>query len=95
MNSQNNHNGNLLQRFLASSPQLSADTLLELVGSERLLIENHKGITQYGKEGICILTSYGTLSIQGCDLEVAQLSKDQVAIIGKLFRITLEGCDYR
>lgn len=90
MGDQNRNKGRLLERLLESSQQLSAFTLLELVGARRILIENHLGISAYGRELICVKTSYGQLCIKGCNMELAQLSKNQLVITGDIHCILPE-----
>ena len=90
MGERNRNKGRLLERLLETSQQLSAFTLLELVGSGRILIENHLGISVYGRELICVKTSYGQLCIKGCSMELAQLSKNQLVITGEIHSILPE-----
>lgn len=56
--------------------------LVELIGHERLLVENHKGVIQYGCSEIRIKVSYGQLSVCGSRLELARMTKQQLVIIG-------------
>ncbi len=56
--------------------------LVELVGHRRLLVENHKGIIQYGCNEIRIKVCYGQLSVCGSRLELARMTKQQLVIVG-------------
>lgn len=57
-------------------------TLVELAGDKRVLIENHGGVTVYGHREIRIRVSYGMLCVQGTNLELARMSKQQLIITG-------------
>ena len=61
--------------------------LLELLGQERILIENHKGVQEYGNEKICVRTSFGSVSICGMELRLSCLSKEKLVIIGPISQI--------
>lgn len=89
---------NWLQR-LADRADLPGETLpgvplLEIAGDCRVLIEQHKGVTQYSKEQICIKVSYGLICICGCGLELIRMSQEQLAITGQINCVKLQrkGC---
>ena len=63
--------------------------LVELAGDRRVLIENHSGVTEYGKEKICVKVRYGVLTVCGCGLELARMTKDQLVITGRIDGVTL------
>lgn len=63
--------------------------LAELTGEERLLIENHSGVTKYSVEQICVAVSYGQLSVSGNCLQLACVTKDRLLITGKIDQILL------
>lgn len=63
--------------------------LLELAGDRRVLVENHRGVTQYSKELISIRISYGELAVCGCGLELVRMSKDQLIIAGRIDGISI------
>lgn len=64
--------------------------IIEIAGSGRVLIENHMGVCAYGKEQICVKVRYGTVSVNGCCLELARMNRDQLVITGKIAAITLD-----
>ena len=85
---------NWLQR-LADRADLPGETLpgvplLEIAGDCRVLIEQHKGVTQYSKEQICIKVSYGLICICGCGLELIRMSQEQLAITGQIDCVKLQ-----
>lgn len=63
--------------------------LVELAGDHRVLIENHRGVTEYGTERICVKVKYGTLCICGCEMEVAKMTKEQLVITGRIGSVTI------
>ena len=65
--------------------------LIEIYGQERVLIENHQGVTQYGAESICIHVKFGEIRVSGCGLELARMSKGQLVITGCIHGISLNG----
>ncbi len=63
--------------------------LVEISGQQRVLIENHRGVTQYGPEEICVRVSYGQISVRGCGLELARMCKEQLVICGRIDCVSL------
>ena len=63
--------------------------LVELVGSQRVLIEHHHGVTEYGSDEICVNVSYGQVCICGTGLKLAQMTKEQLVITGSIDKIAL------
>lgn len=63
--------------------------LVELTGHNRVLIENHLGVLAYSLQEIQVKVSYGTLCVAGCDLQILQLSREQLVISGKIDTIKL------
>ena len=74
--------------------QLEAQTLpglplVEIAGQNRVLIENHRGVCAYGAELINVRVSYGEVSVRGCALELAKMSREQLVITGKIDCVAL------
>lgn len=63
--------------------------LAELAGDRRLLIEHHRGVTQYSREQICIRVSYGYIQVIGNCLELSRMTAHQLVISGQIYQITL------
>jgi len=70
---------------------LSRLPIIELVGQHRVLIENHHGILCYSLSEIHIKVSYGCISVNGSDLHLIQMSKEQLVISGKIDSVQLFG----
>ncbi len=69
---------------------LPRQLLVELIGDSRVLIENHCGVTAYGRNEICVKTNCGLIHICGEGLELARMSKEQLVILGNIFGIKLQ-----
>lgn len=68
--------------------------LVELSGQNRVLIENHLGVTQYGRESISVRVKFGQIRVSGCDLELARMTKEQLVITGRIDGVSLyRGCN--
>ena len=65
--------------------------LVEIYGDRRVLIENHRGVTEYKREQICVRVGFGQIVVSGSELELAHMSKDQLVICGKIAGINLCG----
>ena len=79
--------------FAADLPDMAVPgmPLIEIYGQERVLIENHQGVTQYGEDRIRIRVKYGDICVSGCDLELARMSKCQLVITGSIRNVSLCG----
>ena len=80
--------------WLTEGMDLAGETLpgmsvAELAGDRRILIEGHRGVTEYCRERITVKVSFGWLSIHGCGLELRQMSKQQLVISGRIDAIQL------
>lgn len=65
-------------------------TVAELLGDRRVLIEHHGGVTEYGRERIRVRVKYGELWICGSGLEMMKMTSSQLVIIGNVESITLK-----
>lgn len=63
---------------------------LTIVGFEELLIENYKGILEYEEFFIRINTYVGIININGFELELDEMTTDDLIIIGKIDSIDFE-----
>lgn len=86
-------NDHWVQR-LADRADLHGESLpgvpvMELAGDRRVLIERHRGVTEYSAERICVLLCYGTLCICGGGLELIRMTRDQLVISGRIDGISI------
>ena len=63
----------------------------ELLGRNRLLIENHLGVLSYGTEEIRIKVNFGCLQITGEDLKLMELCREQLVIMGQIDALHIWG----
>lgn len=63
--------------------------IVEIVGKGRVLLENHYGVIQYGREEIRVKVKLGQIVILGRELELARMTKSQLVICGKIAQIQL------
>lgn len=83
-----------LTERLADGVDLSGEVMpgvpvVELAGDRRVLIECHGGVTQYSCEKICVKVRYGQVTVSGCDLELASMTRDQLVITGRINSVQL------
>lgn len=63
--------------------------LIELWGNERVLIERHGGVIEYGTEMITVRLKCGSVSINGTGLKLCRMCAQQLVITGDIHSITL------
>ena len=66
------------------------ESVVELVGERRILVENHRGVTEYGHERICIRLRCGILTVCGKNLELARMTKELLVITGTVDSVALQ-----
>ena len=64
--------------------------VVELAGDRRILIENHRGVIEYGNERICVKVKFGCLCICGNKMELAKMTKDQLVITGFIDSVMIQ-----
>jgi sporulation protein YqfC len=83
----------LLQRMVQaadlSSEPIPGEPLTEIFCDHSVLIENHKGVTEYSNRQICVQTKFGSINVNGCNLELAKMTDEQLIIKGNIFGIEL------
>ena len=81
--------GRLTEGMDLAGESLPGMTLAELAGDRRMLIEGHRGVTEYCRERVTVKVGYGLLSITGCGLELRQMSRQQLVISGRIDAIAI------
>ncbi len=67
--------------------------LIEIAGDARVLIENHCGVTEYGRNRIGVKVKFGQVTVCGQCLELAKMSRGQLIISGRIESVELfRGC---
>ena len=69
---------------------IPGQSLVEIAGQTRVLIENHKGVTVYECNRIHVKVHFGKLCICGSGLELARMSNCQLVITGRIDCVTLQ-----
>lgn len=67
-----------------------AQTLVEAVGTKRVLVEHHRGIVSYADQEIRVASTYGVVSIQGEGLRLCCMNREQVFLSGQIKSISME-----
>lgn len=73
---------------LAGEP-IPGQSLVELSGDCRVLIENHCGVIEYSRERIGIGVKFGQVTVCGCGLELCRMTREQLIICGRIDTISL------
>ena len=63
--------------------------LVELMNDQRVLIENHRGVTAYEKTEIRVQVKFGEIIVCGDLLEIACMSAKQLIIKGNIQSINI------
>ena len=79
----------LRQQVARSQEPVPGLPLVEITGLNRVLIENHRGICCYDREKIRIRVKFGEITVTGCGLELAHMSRERVAITGQIASVEL------
>lgn len=81
--------GGWLERLSMQDEALPAQTLVELLGDRRVLIEHHRGITEYSRDRIQVRVKYGIVCIVGEHLELCKMTGDLLVIAGRIDSLAL------
>ena len=68
---------------------LPIQPLVEICGTGRVLIENHRGVAEYSDERISVKVRFGTVCICGEGLRLCRMSGCQLVITGLIHSIQL------
>jgi len=66
---------------LAGAPRLT------ITGNRRIVVENHKGLLEYGENEIDVNVGRTILKIKGEDLELRAMNADELMVTGTVFGI--------
>lgn len=85
--------GNWMERLTegldAAEVATPGQPLVEICGERRVLIEHHRGVSRYGRDLICVRVRYGEVALRGSGLELANMTRDQLVVCGKIHSVTL------
>lgn len=68
---------------------MPGQSVVELLGDNRVLVENHRRIIEYDLERACIAVSYGKVIIMGCNLQLRHVASRKLLVTGRIERIEL------
>lgn len=66
------------------------ETKVTIIGFDEMLIENYKGILEYEEFYIKIKTDIGNININGFNLNLEQVTEDDVLVKGKIESLDIE-----
>ena len=82
---------NRFEQLLEIPKEISSqEPKITVMGFKELLIENYKGILEYQDFYIRINTYYGIININGFDLDLNEMTTDDLLIKGKIESIDFE-----
>ena len=82
---QRNYNYNLQTEFLPGLP------LAEILGNNRVIIENHCGIKEYSNANIRVGIKNGVYMISGSNLKIARITNTSLVVTGTIEAIRFCG----
>lgn len=84
-------NQNRFEKILEIPKELSStDPKITIMGFNEMLIENYKGILEYQEFYIRISTYIGIININGFNLNLTEMTSDDIMITGKIENIDFE-----
>lgn len=87
----NNRISNKINNLLEMPREVSESTpKVTIISFDEMLIENYKGILEYEEFYIKIKVSIGTININGFNLELEQVTEDDISVKGKIESIDIE-----
>jgi sporulation protein YqfC len=87
--------GDRLWDFLTDKMDLAEETLpgqpiIEILGENRVLIENHRGVKGYSRQCIVIRVRFGDVHVSGDCLQLICMSKERLIIQGMIYQVSLK-----
>lgn len=80
-----------IDKFLEIPKEISSEEpKIILTGFSELIIENYKGILEYQDFYIRISTYIGIININGYELDLNEMTTDDILVTGKIETIDLE-----
>lgn len=87
----NNRFSSKIDEILEVPREISSDDpKITIIGFNEMLIENYKGILEYEEFYIKINTNIGNININGFNLELEQVTEDDISVKGKIESIDIE-----
>lgn len=80
----------ILEQSTLSPEAVPGQSIVEIAGDRRVLVENHLGVAAYGSEQILVNVTFGSICICGCNLELMHMTKDRLIIYGRIDSVKLQ-----
>ncbi len=80
----------LLDEVDLSEEALPKQPIVELLGDGRVLIENHRGVIQYGSNQIRARVSFGTVCVVGSNLRLRLMTGEKLVILGRIDGVEIQ-----
>ena len=79
-----------LERLDLPDEPVPGRTVVEIAGCERVLIEKHYGVIEYGQQLISVRVTFGVVRVSGSCLELTQMTRSQLVVSGQIHGLLLE-----
>ena len=80
-----------IKKFLEMPKEIISNIpKITIVGSNEMLIENYKGILEYEEFFVRVNTYIGIINVNGLNLNLNQITEDDIIITGKIDSIDIE-----
>ena len=80
-----------IKNFLEMTKEIISNIpKITIVGSNEMLIENYKGILEYEEFFVRVNTYIGIINVNGLNLNLNQITEDDMIITGKIDSIDIE-----
>jgi sporulation protein YqfC len=79
----------LLEAASRTGAPILNQSLVEICGGHRVLIEHHAGIGEYSGKVVCVKVPSGAVEVCGNNLEICKMTADQLVITGDINTINL------
>lgn len=84
-------NQNRFEKILEIPKEISStEPKITIMGFNEMLIENYKGILEYQEFYIRISTYIGIININGFNLNLTEMTSDDIIITGKIENVDFE-----
>jgi len=80
----------LADRLALPEDALLGSAKLTVTGGRRVLVENHRGVLDYGSERVVISAGRSKLHINGTDLRLSAMNKQELLISGRIQSVEWE-----
>lgn len=85
---------NRINEFLEMPEEITTNKpRITILGFDELVIENYKNILEYDEIFIKINTHIGAININGLNLKLIQMNKEDIMITGKIDSIDFESIE--